>query len=288
MFDAMQGRLPLTRQSGTSFTSPLTTKGDIFVHNGGGDARLPVGHDGEVLTPDQDAATGLRWDAGLHRLAMITTAGRVATLVASSLNFYGISSAITISGNAANFVGDTQIGCSAEYQTGAAANAGAGWSYAGAVPTVTTQDGFIAEFLIRTGSATPNVRYVIGFGNTGITSDDATISTAHAAVFSYSTAVPDTNWMVRTADATPTTEETDTGVAVATNTKYLFRIDARNSASLKFYINGVRVATHATNVPTATSTMQLVAFVRSIGSQNNLIRISHYINRMNAVYTDLT
>ncbi len=41
-------------------TSPLTTKGDVFVH-GSVDARLPVGSNGQVLTADSTQADGLSW-----------------------------------------------------------------------------------------------------------------------------------------------------------------------------------------------------------------------------------
>lgn len=41
-------------------SSPLTTKGDIFTYNTG-NARLPVGSDGEYLVSDSGEATGLKW-----------------------------------------------------------------------------------------------------------------------------------------------------------------------------------------------------------------------------------
>jgi hypothetical protein len=41
-------------------SSPLTTKGDIFGYDTG-DARIPVGNDGEVLIADSSAALGVAW-----------------------------------------------------------------------------------------------------------------------------------------------------------------------------------------------------------------------------------
>jgi hypothetical protein len=46
---------------GGNATSPLTTKGDIWVF-GTADDRLPVGSDGKVLTANSTATTGLSWE----------------------------------------------------------------------------------------------------------------------------------------------------------------------------------------------------------------------------------
>lgn len=45
----------------TGFTSPLTTKGDIFVRNATLDTRLPVGADGQILTANSSVPEGLSW-----------------------------------------------------------------------------------------------------------------------------------------------------------------------------------------------------------------------------------
>lgn len=45
----------------STFTSPLTTKGDIYTRNASDDVRLPVGLDTQILIADSSQATGLKW-----------------------------------------------------------------------------------------------------------------------------------------------------------------------------------------------------------------------------------
>lgn len=49
--------------SGLVSSSPLTTKGDIFVY-GSSNTRLPVGGNGKILKADSTTSTGLVWDDG--------------------------------------------------------------------------------------------------------------------------------------------------------------------------------------------------------------------------------
>ena len=44
-------------------SSPLTTKGDIYVRNASADTRLPIGLDTQMLVADSSTATGLKWEA---------------------------------------------------------------------------------------------------------------------------------------------------------------------------------------------------------------------------------
>ena len=50
-----------TLSNSSPFTTPLTTKGDIYVRNGSADTRLPVGLNTQVLLADSSTATGLKW-----------------------------------------------------------------------------------------------------------------------------------------------------------------------------------------------------------------------------------
>lgn len=61
----------------------------------------------------------------------------------------------------------------------------------------------------------------------------------------------DVNWKAVTNNAVDALIViSDTGVPIVVDTKYNFVIDCRDSASIKFYINGSLVATHTTKIPT--------------------------------------
>lgn len=57
------------------FASPLTTKGDLHGYTATGDARVPVGTNGHVLTADSSATTGVSWKAASVVLAITTVTG---------------------------------------------------------------------------------------------------------------------------------------------------------------------------------------------------------------------
>jgi hypothetical protein len=68
--DGTSGNLSVKKDTGSVVdleavggSSPLTTKGDIYTYDTG-DARLPVGTDGHVLTADSAQALGVKWAAG--------------------------------------------------------------------------------------------------------------------------------------------------------------------------------------------------------------------------------
>jgi len=82
----------LTEVGESGISSPLTTKGDIFVYSSG-DARLPVGTDGYVLTADSSEVSGLKWvEASSGGSSLWETDGSV-------LNFAGNESILNIPEN---------------------------------------------------------------------------------------------------------------------------------------------------------------------------------------------
>lgn len=57
------------------FASPLTTKGDLHGYTSTGDARVPVGTNGHVLTADSSATAGVSWKPASVTLAITTVTG---------------------------------------------------------------------------------------------------------------------------------------------------------------------------------------------------------------------
>jgi len=66
-------------QTPSTFTSPLTTKGDIFTRSASADARLAVGTDGFVLTADAASTNGIKWAAATGGYATVENNGTPVT-----------------------------------------------------------------------------------------------------------------------------------------------------------------------------------------------------------------
>jgi hypothetical protein len=79
-------------------SSPLTTKGDLYTYSTT-DARLGVGTNGQILTADSTAATGIKWAAaagGGKVLQVVNAVTTTATTIASTtMTDTGLSASIT-------------------------------------------------------------------------------------------------------------------------------------------------------------------------------------------------
>lgn len=73
-------------ERGVGFTSPLTTKGDLYGHSTV-DARIPVGADGTLLTADSTQTLGLAWKAQPYDVTSFLAGNPVASGLVLGLTF---------------------------------------------------------------------------------------------------------------------------------------------------------------------------------------------------------
>lgn len=88
------------------------------------------------------------------------------------------------------------------------------------------------------------------FTNAPESTDDPT---GNLAAFRFSTGASDTNWMACVKDGS-TLNPQSTGVAVATDTMYLLRVET-DASEVRFFINSTLVYTHTTNLPSIDTAM---------------------------------
>ena len=102
--------------------------------------------------------------------------------------------------------------------------------------------------------------------------DASATPSLHLAAFRYDTAADLTAfWRCVTAAGTATQTVTETTVAVTANAANVFRIDMRPN-DVKFYINITLVATHTTNLPTATQGLGWAIRVVTLAALAEVIR----------------
>ena len=157
-----------------------------------------------------------------------------------------------------------------QYDTSTTINLDAGWN--GATNGTRTDWGPVMTACIATDVAITDVRIWVGmFSADPMGAADPTL---HLAAFRYDTAADGTAfWRCVTEDGT-TINVTTTTIAIAIDTVYNLRIDARNSASIKFYINGVLAATHTTNLPTSTTDLDAYAELRNLAAASKFFNLN--------------
>ena len=244
----------------SALSNPMTTTGDtIYSSSGSTPARLGIGATEQVLRTnfaatapeyaDRDpmpasTATNLRAPWAIQYADIANTTVSVVHALAPN-----------ISGTATSLVNST--GAYIKYAGAASASSNAGWQLENG--TAKTQYQLLPRFWAKifTGASSSdiqNVRIWVGYGAYDLRASDTNL--ANVAAFRYCTATDGTAfWRCVTSDSGSTPTVTTTTVPVATSTSYTFHIDMRNPAAYYFYINGVLVATHTTNLPATTTSV---------------------------------
>ncbi len=178
---------------------------------------------------------------------------------------------------------EDSTGAYVNYATNTLLNGAAGWAWAQTDVRVEVNPAW--EYIMKTGanaSDIANTRIWCAFC-TAAALDQSDAGVGNVAGFRYSTGAGDTNWQAVTRNAgTGLNTVTDTGVAVAANTRYVLRIDASDPTSIKFYINGTLVVTTTTTLPVTTTTGSPYATITNLsaGTARN-IRLARMIQEAN-------
>ena len=232
--------------SGGGTTSPLTTKGDVYVYSST-NARQPVGADGLALVADSTQTTGLNYGSPL----VDPTSTAVTTQLFDDFGVYTLGSQV---GTFAWFYQGTSardVCLSSEknrmgivkFPVSSATSGGMFCDTSQILLGGATVTWASAAYL----SAAPNGTddYVVRIGL-----NDSYSTTVNGCYFTVDRTKSATNWYAITANASTLTS-TDTGVAYTATTWTNLRIVIDSAAaSAKFYINGSLVATNSTNLPT--------------------------------------
>lgn len=187
----------------------------------------------------------------------------------------GFVNAPLLSGTASTIVtadGYTWI----NYLSGATAGvSNAGW-LSSAFSQVRRDNRPVHTMWVRTGAAAADITGVRIWN--GLFQSDPTGSPTPAgtqlAGFRYDTGVDGTTfWRCVTSNGATFTTTTTT-VAVVADTAYEFAIDMTNQANVRFFINGVLVATHTTDLPATTTNIGHAEQLRTLVAAGKNYRIS--------------
>jgi collagen triple helix repeat protein len=148
-----------------------------------------------------------------------------------------------------------------DFQTAATTGSNAGELGEATPSHVTLGESPIISFSTKTGTDISSQRIWCTASDVGVMASDDPAA-ANLMGFRYSTVAGDTKWQACTKDAV-TLNAQDSGVTVATSTRYVFKIDATNQTSIKFFINGTLVATSTTHLPGATAVQTLITGIQT-------------------------
>lgn len=164
-------------------------------------------------------------------------------------------------------------GCWALYNTEATLGDDAGWDLGLTNPFMlrTNWAPMSIEWRIQTGATLTSVLFWVGcFVSTPMASPDPSLD---GFGFRYDTGADLTAfWRCWSNDGPSTGTTTTTTVAITAHTAYTFRVDVVSTTEMRFYIDNVLVATHTTNLPTATTDLIPQCKVRALANAVRSIR----------------
>lgn len=238
-------------------------------------AQGPAGMDGEEGPegpqgpPGPTGATGAAGADGTGALdkkyVFIVTTPAATTFNTMGINFVATGTAATHADGPDDYV---------QY-TATAATTGTNFGHsAGSAGAAFGKDPMFG-MRIKTGADVSSIRMWLGWfsGDPRGADDPAGL---HFMGFRFSTDAADAGWVAATKDGT-TIKTTATGVAVTADTKYRFKIVADSvGSSVKFYIDGNLVATHTTNLPGSTTTLNQYLAGQNRANSQRQIRVAEY------------
>jgi hypothetical protein len=256
-------------------TSPLTTKGDIYTYTSA-DARLAVGTNGYMLTPDSAQSTGLLWQVprslpsrGFERLidccgTSATTEFALSPLSSGTGASVGFAFTTGITDGTGAGVGQCDLGTTTTGRSGV--------SYPGSAANFYLAGGqLIGETRIQVGAVSDGTETYTGwFGIVNASSSVVPTAASHALWLSYTHSVNSAKWVISSANNTGSITSTNTtSAAVAANTWIRLTIIVNAAGtSADFYVDGTNVGTLTGGTfPTPSTGFALVsAIVKSAGT----------------------
>ena len=233
--------------------APTVTKGDMIVRSGaGGNDRLAVGRNGQVLSANSSPTLGVQWGEAVNP--------RYKTVFYDDYTDYVSRSYVGNTGAGATFFAGTSLGNPGQLGvTTGTTNAGGGII---GIPTQnrninTTRRLYLEELIYLEALSTGTEEYIlfVGFNDNG-----TTISATHptnGAYFYYDRATNGNVWACRTMNGGAST---NTVSSIAVTALSFVRLTITNTnGSIVFAVNGTTAATHTTNIPTAA-----LSFTKSI------------------------
>jgi hypothetical protein len=227
-----------TSSGGSTFVSPLTTKGDLYTYTSA-DARLPVGTMGQSLTPNDNATQGIEWTTVYPQMAR-----KIAML--------NVLAASASTGSFSTFGTPTWTATAASGTTGFANSAGSAYAFANtqaasnAIGSIATSVFMRCDwdpdftFFMNTDSIGSNLNIREYVGLEGSTSDLTTsdVPTLAFLGFRYSTTASNNHWWGIITNGT-TASTVDTGISAAGTNSFKLRCTYDSTGNVaRFYING--------------------------------------------------